>query len=154
MHVTQPETHDLLRESLERVVMFTTSQESDADAKRLYSEISSNYFQPNPLMRLWVGTDDDNKVVAHLLATVDDYFGGKFVTIHQCWKDMEIKDFTLDEKKQLVEIVKEFGRPFGCTDVRTFAMNEEVAKILETYGFERTERVMLKVPIEEVHEEN
>jgi len=155
MHVTQVETHDLLREALERVVAFTMSQESDADPKRLYSELASAYFQPNPMMRLWVGVDDNEKVVAHLIATIDNYYGGAFVTIHQCWKNQDIKDFTLEEKKHLVEIVKEFGRPFGCKDVRTFAIHEEVAKSLESYGFARDGRVMLKIPIEEeVTEEN
>ena len=157
MHVTQAETHDLLREVLERVVTFTVSQESDADPNRLYSELSSAYFQPNPTMRMWVGVDDDGKVIAHLIATIDDYFGGKFVTIHQYWKDGGVEKLPSEEKKQFIEILKEFGRPFGCKDVRAHAINEKVAQVFETdYGFTRSERVMLKVPIEEeeVIEEN
>ena len=149
MHVSQQKTHRLLRTALERVMTFSEMYESDSDTEILYAELAAAYFQERPMTMLWVGLDDGGKVVAHLFATIDNYYGGRFVTIHQCWKDPDVKDFTLDEKKELVEAVKTFGRPFGCTDVRTFAINSTIGDILETYGFERTGREMLKVPIEE-----
>lgn len=152
MHVSRPETHKLMRPMLGRVMAFTQMYESDADLNTLFATLTAAYFHENPTLCMWVGLDEDGEVVGHLFATIDSYFGGKFVTIHQCWKDESVKDFTLQNKKDLTEVVKEFGRRHGCTDVRTYAINETVAQILETYGFARDPRVMLKVPIEEIKE--
>jgi len=152
MHVTQQETHALLRTALERVMAFVSMNESDADPEILYAELSSAYFQPNPTTMMWVGLNDDGAIVAHMVATIDNYYGGRFVTIHQLWKDPG-EEITKKQRSEMFGSLFEWGASHGCQDVRVYAINETVARVFEEgYGFVRTKRVMLKVPIEKTKE--
>jgi hypothetical protein len=130
-------------------MMFTERYESDADTEILYAELAAAYFQTQPTTMLWVGLNDDEQIVAHLFATIDNYYGGRFVTIHQLLKDSG-EEITEEQRAEMFGALKEWGRGHGCTDIRVYAINDAVAGVFEEgYGFTRTERVMLKTPIEE-----
>ena len=148
LHATDPQTHALLKPALDRVMEFTQANESDADTNILFAELSAAYFHQNPTTMTWVGVDDDGAIVAHMVATIDNYYGGRFVTIHQLWKDPG-EEITQEQRGKMFDSLFKWGRDNGCKDVRVYAMNEIVAGVFEEgYGFTRTERVMLKVPIE------
>lgn len=149
MHVSNPETHAFLRTALERVMTFVSMNDSDADPEILYAELAAAYFQPNPTTMMWVGADEDGAIVAHMVATIDNYYGGRFVTIHQLWKDPG-EEITTEQRAEMFGSLKEWGRGHNCADIRVYAINDTVAEVFEEgYGFTRTERVMLKTPIEE-----
>ena len=149
VHCTVPNSHKYLRATLARIVAFCKSLDSDADPERMYTDCAANYFFEDPGLVMLAGIDDNNKVVAHLVASMDNYFDGKFVTILQCWKDSNVKDFDMAGKHGLVERLKTWARANGAKDVRTWARNETIAQILEGYdcGFERSEKVLLSVPV-------
>lgn len=150
VHKTHPYTVQYLRQTLNRIVSFCETMDSDADKEMMYAECSMNYFMDDPGLVMFAGVDDNDQVVAHLLASMNEYYGGKFVTILQCWKNSDVKTFDMQGKHGLVEKLKAWGRANGAKDVRTFARNETVAQILEDYdcGFSRSEKVILSVPID------
>lgn len=149
IHKSHPKNVKYLRQTLSRIVKFTEALDSDANQEILFAECAAEFFSDNPALAMFAGIDENDKVVAHLLASVNDYYGGKFVLIDQCWKNSDV-EFNLDGKSGLVDLLKEWGKANGCTDVRTFARNEAVAQILEGYdtGFARSEKVILSTPIE------
>jgi hypothetical protein len=152
LHATNPETHTLLKPALERVMEFTTANDSDADPSVLFAELAASYFHQEPSTCLWVGLDESEKIVAHLFATIDNYYGGRFLTIHQLWKDPDVT-VTEDDRDVMFGNLHRWAKATGCKDIRIYAMNKIVADIFEKgYGFVPTERVMMSMPIEDSEE--
>lgn len=148
VHASNPEARGLLRPLVERIIDFCIKYESEADPEIMYEEIVKSYVMPSPPMALFAAVDDDGKIVSHMVATIEVFFGSRSVSILQYWKDDEVK--VPDEMKfQVFEALRDWGEACGATRFRVYARNEVVAKIFETkYGFQRDRKVMMNTPLD------
>jgi hypothetical protein len=139
----------LLRQLCERIELFCANYESDADRDILFEQVTKNYFDASPRM-LFLVAEEDGKVVAHLVAQIEEYYGARYVSIIQYWRDKGIRipdEMKADAFRQLIH----WGKMMATDKVRIWARNEEVAQVFEkTYGFVRDKRIIMNASLSEI----
>lgn len=136
----------ILLDLLERIVSFCQSFHSDADPYILAEAAAEAYFSESPGMIMFAAVDDSGKVVAHLLASMEDYYGKKSVNVIQYWKDSGVKlpDHIYAGFWSFVNTWAEFN---GAEDIKMTARNRAVADVLAKHGFTETGRVLMSRPV-------
>jgi len=139
----------LIKRLWDRVSEFCRRYESESDREILFEEMMANYFNSNPRMLMFVCLDDEENIVGHLIATIDEYYGSKFITIHQYWKDPGIK-IPDNLKAEVFIALGRWGELCGTDKVRVWARNSTVANLFEKYGFERDKKIIMNASIKDV----
>jgi hypothetical protein len=151
IHGSVPQTHQLLRPALARVVEFTRAYDGDADPNILFAMLAHQYFSENPQSIMWVGLDDKERIVAHGYASIEEYYGTKTVMVHQFWKNAG-QSFEPGQVEEVIEVMQRWGRGNGAVELRCIAYSEQVAAALEKYGWVRTSKVLMSQSIGEDEE--
>ena len=138
VHGTRPESLKYLRPYLKRVLTFSQDiLESDADPDLLYIDLVANFLSENPQKLMMIVVDDQDKIVAHLLAAIEYYYGYTYLTIMHFWKNHNV---SLAEiyKGDAWEFVLRWGQANGAKKVRAFARNKYVARLFKKFGLNET----------------
>lgn len=146
IHGSIEATHKWFKPLLDRVAEFSqTFGDGEEDiSSGLVLAVSQSFMSKSPSMLAWIGIDENEKIVAHLLATVDAYFGHKYVMVHQLWVDKGV-EFTDQDRATFYRALARWGADNGCREVHCMANNAAVAKIFKARdGFEETGRVSMK----------
>lgn len=131
----------LLFEYLQRIKSFCERYGTDADVIVMMEYITGMYYNKTPSMMLFVIVDEDEKIIAHALVSIEDFFGSKYINILQYERD---EKFPGDEKKKFFDFITEWGLTNGADRIKIQARNEAVAGLFEKYGFSRSERVLME----------
>jgi hypothetical protein len=140
IHVSIPGTHKYLRGALERIVTFT--YDGDANVDVLFATLAAAFFQRSPQAIIWIGLDEADKIVAHGYAGIEEYYGNRTIMCHQFWKNAG-QEFAPGQVEGVLDSIKKWGRDIGITEMRTIAVNEQVARIAEHYGWSRMPRITM-----------
>jgi len=144
VHASIPSSHKYLRKALERVVAMNEAYDGEADKELLFLELSAAFHHKKPGHLLYVGIDDEDKIVAHGYAAIEFYYGTPVVTCHQLWRNSSAVQFEPGQLEQALDSIANWGATHGATKMRTYASNAKVAAIAEKYGWRKTDRILME----------
>lgn len=135
-----------LPQALERVRKFRANYEHFGDVEKLCRVIEAHFLTDDPGVMLVVGVED-GVVVGHLLLSVDEWCGYKYVTIQQYEWD---KALPREEVKQHLALVEKWARLKGAGEIRVVAEGPVRERAYRAfYGFKGGQTLMSK-KLEEV----
>ena len=114
-HQIVRETGDLLWRTLDRVNDFCREQGAEDTGRGLSKEIMAAQMMEYPTTLLWVGTDDDLKLLGHAITTIRERDTRRWVEVTQLERLGKIPE------EQIVEAfaeIEKWGASFGCDQVR------------------------------------
>ena len=141
LHRSNPLAWALLPAALDRVRKFRATYERFGDVERLCRVIEAHFLTDDPNLLLIVGYDGE-KLVGHLLLTLDEWMGDKFVMIHQYEWDTALPRAEVREHLARIE---EWARRKGAGQVRVIAEGPVRERAYRAfYGFEGGKTLMTK----------
>ena len=148
VHSTVNGSHMYLREFIGRCEEFADKYNSEANLEHQFAALTSSFFSPNPVFRMFVSIDNEGVVQAHALVGVDEFMGSRTITIMQYWVDPPYKAPD-EDKEQFFEAIKLWAKDVGAKNMRIFARNKAVARMFRMfYGFKERERVEMLIDME------
>jgi hypothetical protein len=144
IHGSKPETHKFFKPAIDRVCEFAEKYGDEGVPPRLAMTVSGAFLAEQPTALVWIGINEEEEIVAHLMATIDTYFGHNYVMVHQLWVDSGV-EFDDKTRAELFDAVATWGRQNGTDEVHCMALNKAVARIFRSKdGFEETGKVSMK----------
>ena len=125
--------HLLLGQCLKRIRKFAEEFDSDADPMVLARAVEHDSLQDQPAFCLIIAVQGI-KVVGHLLATADWYFGKRYVFVHQL--DLRGVGFTPEEARAHYDILKTWAKSMGASGIRAGAGTDAHVRLYKSwFGF-------------------
>ena len=152
VHASQGNLARLLPDALKRIGQFVDKYDLDANPDLLIMHIAHQAALPRPENVILVSIAD-GKVVGHLVAAVDNYFGSSFVVITQLEVDKGINIGRATFDKGL-EYIDDWARNLGISKQRIWARNEAVSRIFTRYGYRSTGKVLMERDVPAKEEES
>jgi len=141
-------------EVLRRVADFCRQYNSDAHIDTMVATIAAKLYEdPRTVGTLVMVGVQDGKVVGHLVAEIQTYYGGVYSMITQLAVDRDSK--VLPEVMTAgLEVVDAWTRAKGGTKQRIWARTPAVARLFRKHNFVDQERVLMErelppLPVEE-----
>lgn len=128
-------------QALARVRAFRANYEHYGDVERLVRVIEAHFLTDDPDVLLIVGVED-GKVMGHMLLTLDEWLGSKFVTIQQYEVDVALPR---EELRAHLALVETWARHKGAGEIRIIAEGPVRERAYRAfYGFEGGKTLMSK----------
>jgi hypothetical protein len=129
--------HVLLGMTLRRIRDFCVKYDSDANGARLSRDVEQDFASDEPKRFFMVlACHPGPKVVGHLLATRDYYYGQTYCYVHQMEIDKNA-GVTMPQEQRVFALVKEWAKEIKALGLRAAAQTPAHVRRLKTlYGFE------------------
>jgi hypothetical protein len=138
----------VIRKAWDRINEFCQKYESEADLDILFEDVMQNYFSSSPRMLIFVLLDNE-EIVAHMLVTLDEYYGSRFITIQQYWKDPGVK-IPMEIRIAVFQKMGQWGKDNGVSQLRIWAKDSDTADHFEKYGFTRDQKIIMNTSLKNV----
>lgn len=134
----------------DRLATFCEDLQTDDSAQRMSREFFDGLMQQNPTALVWVGLDPAGEIVLHMLASIREGDGKRWIEVTQYKKD---GDFPEDLIREQWEVMERWGKTWGCTEVRLATLcggskgriTSPRGRLFESgYGFRPYRLVMMK----------
>lgn len=147
VHSTNASSRVYLKQVTDRVVDFCNKFDSDADPNVLFEAVTRSFYDPSPSLLLLAAVNDAGCVVAHLIGSMEEYFGSRYVNVLQFWKDSGVT-LPAELKEKAAGALVAWGHANGTDTLRVWARNRWVAEHLKKdYSLVEEERVILSAPL-------
>lgn len=130
---------------LERARRFCETYDSDADVEVMTAHLMAEMFAREPSHLILVGIQDE-QAVGHLVALIEDFYGSRGVTVTQLMVDREAH-VPREVFRLGMDVVEQWARSVGACRIGNWARNPAVARLFQRYGFEASERVLMRKPL-------
>jgi hypothetical protein len=140
----------LVWDLLARVSSFCEDMDTQDSGRDVAKEITDSLMMQYPSTVAWVALDESDRIILHMVASIREHSGSRWVEITQYQKDGDVPEEMLQEGFRRVE---EWGKAFGCTQIRLATLCEGSrgrftsprARLFEGgYGFRPFRLVMAK----------
>ena len=125
--------HFLLGQVLKRVKEFSRQYDTDADGGELARAVEKDFAADRQTFLICVFVKD-GRVVGHLLAKEDLYYGRKFVYVHQHNLDRHA-GISKEQELSALKHVEGWAKALGASGLRAAAPSEAHVRRLRDYGF-------------------
>ncbi len=134
VHINNPMSYSVLKDFIDRAIHFSREWlHSDADDNILIIDLMHNFFSENSSKLMLALVDEDNHIMAHLIAQIDHYYGMIYLTINHYWRDPNVP-LGEHQRYAIWNKIRTWGQEMGAKKIRAFARNPEVVAAFEKYN--------------------
>jgi hypothetical protein len=142
VHFSQGNLSKYLPAALRRIADFCTKYNSDAHPDVMLAQIHAQVIAQTPTVIVVVGARG-NKVIAHMLVELQEYYGCRYAMITQLAVDRDAKVLRETMERGL-DMVDTWTKSMGGIKQRIWARSPSVARLFRRHGFIDSEKVLME----------
>ena len=132
---------------IDRAVNFMISYDVTGNPDVMWQEIAQQMIIDQPTMLVLAVLDDDEQVVGHLIAEMQNHHGILVIMVTQAELDPNDSLQKGMMMKRAWSFVTEWATKLGAKKIMCWALDESRAAIFEKLGLEMTDKVIMEMPV-------